>query len=262
MAELKGVSLNPDDFKEGGGLWTGVEGTIKGLSFKMWDYQGKAKPACAALLQVEDDQGVEYEQYLSCGGGSIYPSPDGKFILPAGTALNSGSNFALFVLSMINAGFPKTRIADDVSVFVGGKYYFERVAAPKRSVIKQPRADGKVFEDTILTVTKIISLPGDKAKGAVKGAKKGAPSPAVIGVKTATAASADGDDLSDTATMVVMEVLGNNPGVQYNKQTLAKDVFAALATNPDKAKIFQLVFAGDTFLSGGPWTYEDGIITG
>ena len=81
--EVKGISLKPSDAIEGGGLWSDIDGTLTKIKFINWDANGAIPGGAAyAELHVTDDNGVEYEQKLSCGKGKFTVSPDGRKLVP------------------------------------------------------------------------------------------------------------------------------------------------------------------------------------
>lgn len=255
MAAQKGVGLAPSSMVEGGGLLSDIDVTIKEASFVMWDYAGKKPiPVPAARFLMADGEGVDHEQYWSAGSGKFAPSPDGSRLVPlvGDAAINSGSNFALLIQSIVNAGFPENRLEDDITIFQGMKAHMERVAAPRRNIQKAPRADGKVYEDTVLIVTKIIKLPWEAAG---KGGSKAKPTG-----KAAPAEPEEGgeDEMSGLAMTTVMGLLTEKG--RMTKQQLLGAVFQALKEDPNRNAIVQVINQ-DEFLKGGPWTYAKGSLS-
>jgi hypothetical protein len=248
------ISLKPSEMSAGGGLWSDIDATITDVKFETSTFEGKVPGGVTVLaLSVTDGAGEDHEQLLSCGKGNV-PTADGKG-LEDGGKFNSGSNAGIFLSSMVTGGFPENRMGEDISILVGTKAHFERVTAPKRSgIAKAPRADGKVFEDTILIVTKVLQLPWDAPK---KGGK--APAQAVAKSKVAAKGKAPEADVGDEAASAIMEVLMENPE-GLTKQQLTKAVFQVVKDNPNKSAIVKMCF-DDEFLAGGAWSFENGVIS-
>ena len=246
MATGKAAGLKPSEMVEGGGLISDVDVTFAEVRFEMWDYNGTvpvANPAIKAKL-VEVEGGAEFIQYWSAGQSKDWmASEDGKRLVSVGSGagLNSGSNAGILITSIVNAGFPEDKIGDDISVFDGMKAHVIRQAAPKRNIQKAPRADGRVYEDTVLVVSKVLQLPWEKKGGAASG--------------TTTTSG----DISEKVTGIVLEVLGANNGT-LPKQQLVTKVFQHAKSDSDRNKIVQMVHK-DEFLKAGPWSYEGGVVT-
>jgi len=270
MAEQQGASLKPSEHVAGGladdfiGIWTEV-------GFVQWDYNGKIAVPVPALKVVVDseDEGV-ITQYWSVGSGKDWiPSTDGKRLVAVGTAtgLRSSSNGAILLQSLVNAGFPEDKIGDDISVFQGLVAHHIRVPAPKRAGLeKVARVDatGKAYEDTILTVDEIVTLPWEKAKPAgapqtkkaAPKAKGAAPAPATVGQVVAPVPPPA--DIEDEATTFILSLLEEKGSI--TKQQLPTEAFRALTSNPNRNAIIAVVYK-DAFLGAGPWSYADGTIT-
>jgi hypothetical protein len=246
--------FRPSNFSEGGGLLNDANVTVKDASIVLWDYQGKGPltPAIKFVFAVEGEDNT-VEQYWSVGKATDWqPSEDGKKLVPIGkaTQIVQSSNGGILLASIVNAGFPEDKITDDITCFVGMKGHVIRVPAPQRSgIAKAPRADGKSFEDTILTFDKITSFPGEKKAG-----KTGK------GVATAKANEEDAGDVESEAVGVMLSILAENPeGILKSK--LPAIAFKAAGNSPNKTQIVQLLYKDDFLSSRGEWTYADGKIT-
>lgn len=247
--------LKPGSFVEGGGLISDVDVVFQEVKFAMWDYNGSIPVANpAVMVKMTEEDGTEHVQYWSAGQSKDWvASDDGKKLVAVGNAsgINSSSNAGILLTSIINAGFPEDRVTDDIGVFQGMKCHVIRQAAPKRNVVKQPRADGRVYEDTVLIVSKINQLPWEKKGAATKTAAGKAATP--------TAVENDGDAIAAKATDVVMEIL-TAEGKGIPKQQLVTKVFQAAKSDPDRNKLVQMVHK-DEFLSNGPWAYSGGVVS-
>ena len=174
----KAASLNPETFTEGGGLIDDVDVVFEECSFTMFDYNGKVVPGVPSL-KVEmscEDFDDNIEQFFSMGSSKDWiPSEDGSQLISVGsvTSIRMTSNGGIFLKSLIDAGFPVDELGDDITVLNGLQAHVIRVPAPKRPGLKKKvRDDGKEYEETILIVSEIIAMPGEKKKP--KGAPKGA----------------------------------------------------------------------------------------
>lgn len=249
------MSLNPETFLEGGGLVDDVDVIIKDSKFTMWDYNGKiANPAPALCLTMEVEE-EEVQQYYSMGSSKDWlPSEDGTQLFSVGTAtaIRKTSNGGIFLTSLIDAGFPVEDLGDDISVLNGLQAHMIRVPAPKRSGLKQGE---KKYEQTILVVSEIISMPGEKKKpaGAPKSKSKTASRPK----SKPKAAPKDEGDVGDKANMAILTILEEEGTV--TKKDLPGKLFQTLKSDPDRNAIIKLAF-DDEFLGNGPWTFEDGTL--
>jgi hypothetical protein len=246
------AGLKPSQFVEGGGLVSDIDVVFQEVAFVMWDYDGKIPQANPAIkVKMVEEEGTEHEQYWSSGNSKDWvASEDGKKLVAVGSSsgINSGSNAGILLTSIVNAGFPEDKIGDDIKIFQGMRCHVIRQAAPKRNIVRAPRADGRTYEDTVLVVSKIHQLPWEK-KGAAPGKT----------ITTATSAAASDGDLSEKATGVVMEILASE-GKAIPKQQLVTKVFQHVKTDPDRNKLVQLVHK-DEFLSNGPWSYDKGMVS-
>ena len=236
------ISFNPDTFVRGGML-DDADVTINTLRLVEWDYNGNVDVPCLALhLNAVDSEGNEHDEYLSAGDiKRLKPSEDGKKAISVGgaTGLNMNSNAGIFLTSLINGGFPKDRVSNDLSVFDGTLVHVRRIAQAQRAGFQPTRKEGR--EATVLTVEKVISLPGEQktGKGKGKGAASSKTAPATA-AGSATAPVADSDLDAKTVTAVA-GILATNNGTT-NKSLLPSLLFAALKDDPDKAKAVQLAF--------------------
>jgi hypothetical protein len=249
--------FDPSTFAVGGGLLDDVDVVVKEASIAMFDYNGTRPDAVPAILfKIAVKDGEDVDQYWTVGKASDWmPSEDGKKLVAIGraTQINAGSNGAILLASIVNAGFPAAKISDDISCFDGMGGHVMRVPAPKRATPKAPRADGKVFEDTVLTFATITKLPWEKTTSTKKVAAKAQPE--------AEDEVEDGaDTMEDRLQGVLLEILADAPG-GVRKQELPGLIFKKVgAADPQRAAMLQLAFKDD-FLKSGPWTYDKGKIS-
>ena len=253
MAKKKTASLDPETFVDGGGLIDDVDATINKARFDLYDYNGTVDPPVPALkLDLETEDGEEVEQYYSMGSAADWaPSKDGSQLEAIGkaTAIRTTTNGGLLLKALLDAGFPADDLGDDITSLDGMVAHFVQIPQPARTGLKQrKRADGREFEKTILIVSEILTMPGEKKKprGAPKSKAKG----------KAEAEEPEEDDLSEKATEIIMGVLAE-VGEAIPKKKLVPLVFKAeeLAGDPDKNGIIKLIM-DDDFMNAGPWEFD------
>jgi hypothetical protein len=264
-----GVSLKPSQAVEGGGLLDDVDVKVVEARFAMFDYNGSQQPVPTIKLSLDVMDGSEpIQQYWSVGKSLDWiPSDDGKELVPIGkaTQLVTTSNGMILLASLVNAGFPESKIDEDISVLEGMECHVNRVAAPKREGLNTNN-EGKKRDNTILTITKIIKYPWDadtKTKSTTKPrAKASSKSKPKTTTKTDTKTEST-TDVNAAAEAFVLEVLSDDETLQnypdgIPKAKLIPEALARLKSDdPNRAFIVKKVFE-DEFLNSGPWTYEGG----
>lgn len=266
----KGISLNPDDFIQGG-LTDDVDAVINSLRFVKYDYQGKAEECLALRLDFTQADGTKGDQHYSAGDlKRLIPSEDGKRALPVGGSGNLviSSNAGQFIMSIINNGFPKTNLSDDISVFENMGVHLRRVNQIKRAGLSQPAPAEGGREKTVLVVEKILWLPGQTPKftpAASTGAKTAAGAPTQTQTAGAPAsapapAAPVASNVEDKAVSYVVEALATNGG-SVDKAALTGIIFrsAQQKGEPDQGAIMTLAFRADWLGSAGkPWKFDAG----
>lgn len=270
MAEkLIGVSINPDTFVQGG-LIDDIDAILTSVRFTKFDYEGKSDAVLALKVNFATPDGEAHEQYYSAGDLKRFqPSDDGLRAVSVGgaTCLVVSANASLFLTSIVNAGFPKNKLSDNVSVFDGTGVHLRRIAQAERKGLVKKEGDDK--QKTILVVEKILFQPGEKptftigtgttlGKGAPAGAGKS------VGAPAAAAPQAASGDLDEKTTGYVLQVLTDNGG-SFNKAVLPNALFKLLAAakDPDQSKILNMAFKPDWIGSADrPWKLDEaGVIS-
>ncbi len=253
MGKETGIGLGPSGFVEGAGLLDNVDVKFKKVRFEMFDYGGKSISAVPALkIEMEQEDGSSAEQYFSAGSAADWsPSKDGTKLVSVGNArgINKGCNMAILINSIIEAGFPEDKITDDCTVFEGMEVHVIRVKAPERKgIVKQPRADGKEYEQTNLVVDAIHKLPWETKKGGSKGTSKASTG--------ASNEESEGEEsFEDKMFGIVLGVLSDAGDKPIDKKALSQKVFVAMKGDADRNKGAQMAF-NDEFLSSGPWDFD------
>lgn len=261
--------FNPENFVEGSGLLDDINVLFKEARAEMFDYNGKATAAPCIRITMEDDDGAEHLQYFSMGKATDWqPSEDGLSVIAVGkaTGIANSSNAAQLIASLVNCGFPANKITDEVTWLEGLRVHLSRVPAPKRGgLVKPPREDGRVFEDTILTVSEILQYPWDKKAAAPKG-KPATGKPATGGKATTTSTAAAAappadDDLDGQCTGILLEILGEKDGGPIKKNLIPSLAMAKVKADPNRNKIIARIFTDDFLKTEAGWSFENGAVS-
>lgn len=264
MTDEQRASLNPDDFVEGGGLYDDVDATIAEARFAEWDYFGKQPTPSPALminfnipvLAEDDDDYDGTVEYWSAGSSQNWvPAADGKSLLKVGTAtaLAKDSNTSLFLKSLRDAerkiGKMLADSKGDISVLEGIKVHLKRFPAPERKGLQKKESK---YEKTILLVSEVIALAGEKGKVGGKSTSKGK-----TGADTDT--GSDGGDAREKAQAFVLDVLAEKTEIESKKLPTA--AMKHFKKDPD-AKVIVGLMAKPDFLGAedNPWTYANGMV--
>lgn len=250
--EPKGISLHPDDAVSGGGLFASTPTTVDFTEAicTMFDYNGKAPEAPTlkvVMVPTEGDEKDPYPHYVSAGNvESLAPSKDGKTFVPikTGAAMSKSSNLFVFLESLKTAGFPFPDGFSDVTILEGLRCVVARKDAPKRAGLnRSPRKgkDGREYDDTVLFVDSIVSLPGEGESG---------------GGGQSDDSGGD-DDLKQKAITAVLEVITSDKAPKKGTEVtaLVAAVYKSLKDDPDKSKVSTLIM-DKAFMAEGPWEID------
>lgn len=274
------VSLNPDD-AVAGGFMSDVDADIVKARFEETTYGGRKDPSCALIVgyQKADDSEVR-EQIYSCGPLSKYtPSEDGTRLVPQGgqKGLSKQCNAYHFLLSLINAGWPKTgdrSLTVDISTIEGASVHLDEIVIARDF---KDQADSK--PKPIAVVSKINSFPWEASKqpaggpGKAKGASKPTAKSTAGGKAPSAPAAASGEDAAaiDTfARTVVLEAVIAEKGA-VGKAKLVQYGFKAKYGDGDgqvpaaKKPLVVQKLGADAFLNAvaaeGLWEYNGQQVT-
>lgn len=258
MANKNAISLNPSTYTEGGFF---VEGDYEiSAEVVLYDFEGKAKTregeatkvCCVKVTYDPVGGGDKNEQYYSVDDQSRFiPSGDGTEILPADEknpkTIWVHCNFALWVQKLVEAGFPADKIGQDVSIFNGMVVHAEGVPQPKRQtqskVSEVPAEQGQKKDRTIVIVTDVIKLPGEKKAG--KAPAKAAAAPAAS--KANGKAAPSGESVESKLESALMTIMGaDNPPT--SKVKLSMEVHKLYKGKDDQSEV--VAAARDTGVIG------------
>ncbi len=264
MNQTGGVSLKPSDAQAGGGGYDDLDVRIEKCRFITWDYAGNL-PAPVLGLEVAYKvltDGFEFKQVYSAGDLKHFvPSQDGRFAIPVGsqTGLNDQSNAIQYLASLVNAGFPEDRIANDVAVFEGVEGHVNQVPQKERKGLA--KSDPTAKAKTVLVMTQITKLPWEKGKvSPIKPAqaKTQVAAPVASPAPSATEAPSNGVVVKSVET--VMGILMAKGGT-VTKAAIAQEAFKTLANDPDRNAVVQAIYKdeflhGKTVEGGVPWQFD------
>lgn len=156
------VSLDPERATSGVVLPVPGRYFFKAAKFiPDFDYAGSQEPQTAANFVLVTDKGEEFELNITVGkNDKLWPSPDGKTLMPLNGSINKSSNFYHFMERAINiGGLPKTRLSTDImATFVGLWADFDgyKIAGRERALsvpVKFYKTDPPLYVDITPTPT-------------------------------------------------------------------------------------------------------------
>lgn len=256
----KGGLFDPDNFGAGG-FFDDVDGEVVSAEVNTWD---EAPDKCFVILGLKkDEDGPDAEirkEYYTIGDlDKFAPSKDHtRPVYDDGTKMNGNTKWAMLVKSLINAGFPKAKITDDVRFIVGVRAHFNLVSLNIKA--DSPKFKGKKKEGgpSVLVITKLNDGPsasgtapaaGKKANTATAGNTTKAVAPA--------AAAAGGGAAEDKAIEVILEKLGESG--ELAKRNLPNIMFQNIKDVELRKVAMRL--AGDSAWLGSeerPWQFDEG----
>ena len=271
------VSLMPEDFSEGGGLWENKNVRFTNCRFESeYDYGGKFKgPAFVSDLVDLDEEGV-ITQGWSIGKGLT--ATDGKKATATGdklmgSTLVKSTNFAMLITSIVDALADAEKSDNVKKMFGEGKAsgldgleaFMVRKKVEREGLVPKKREDGRVYDQTVLIVDTIGKLPWEKKAppGASSKGKAGSPvgTKAAPGAAKSVAEAVDG--VQDKALMVVGQVVSKAGEEGISRDDLNAAVFKSIKVVAERNKVCELVFAGDTAewlvanAEAGGWSYDE-----
>ncbi len=233
------VGFRPGDFVEGGVVPVDRNLLWEKVRFVLFNYTKKdgtvVATTTAAEVSYKDDGGQEFVQDYSVGDPERFiPSRDGKTLEAIGEsqALSKSSNFYLLINSLINAGFPESKLSEDISLLDGLYTYNIGLPEPKRVGLVRQATEGEQVRERVISVpSQILRLPWEKGKGKAA-------------VRTPVAAGTDEEGeaaITEKALAFVADHLDESGST--TRQKLAVAVFKDLAKDPDKDAIASLIFS-------------------
>ena len=241
-------------FGEGGGILSDAIVVLKDPRFIIGDYGGKSQVAVPMLRlpMIEMGEGgeeLEHVQLFSVGGAKDFiPDDTGMGLVKVGSkdAIVKNSNFAVFIQSIMDAGFPPDKTTDnDIGWLDGIKCHVTRKAVTREGMADQKK------DATVLIVDKLYldEKPG-KAKAGAKGAAAG----------KAAATAVDDSALIEEAKSILMQVIYATDEQSIAKNKLIPPVLSLIKDNPAKKELTKIIVGDDFLRLCDGWTYEGGVI--
>jgi hypothetical protein len=227
---------------EGGAVPIDMNLTVKTARFSLFTYPNTNTQTTAALLDLVNDDGHEFNQAYSVSDpGKFIPSEDGKTLVAVGDAqeLVKSSNFFLLMNAFVNAGFPENRLGDDISVIEGYYGYWIGIPEPSRPGLNRQPAAGarpKVYS----VPSKTLRLPWEKKPAGGKAPAVRSTVPAAV-AKAEASQSATSEDV-DPVALSLKFVRDTVKEGTMTRQVLAGRVFKDLAKDPNKNAIAGAIF--------------------
>lgn len=246
--------FNPDNFSAGG-FFDDVDCTIVSAEVGTWD---EAPDKCFVILGLRkdgDDEDTELrKEYYTIGDlDKFAPSKDRtRPVYEDGVRMNGNTKWAMLVKSLINAGFPKTSIADDVRFIAGVRAHVNLVSLNIKADSKGFKGKKKEGGPSVLLITKLLDTPaptGTKASAP----KTGRPSAAA----PAAAPAASNGAAEEEAVGVILAKLADTG--ELARRNLPNIMFQNIKDVETRKVAMKL--AGDSaWLSHAdrPWTFDEG----
>ena len=241
MTEQQAASFNPD---EASGLLDNARVKISAVVVDVFAADSGVKFVNVNVTYKGDNEVTE--RYLLGGADQWAPNATktGAIAIKEGGRIWNKSDVFKLMKSIIDAGFPKNRLAGDLSVLVRLDVHVSRVT--QEGATYTDKKTGKERTRTTLLVSKIYTDAAQLASGAYA---KGATKATKATTKAGPAPAASGDDTAndDFATEVLVEVLGKGP---LAKESVKSPAFLII-TKAKKSAIREAVQArlvNDAFL--------------
>lgn len=274
------MGARPSSFKKSGGFLNNVAGVISDYQFTD-EFNGEPFKAgkdpktkkekfhsLFFLLSVRVDGADEdVTTTLFAGDADKFDvSEDGHALTPSedGFELGQGTPFHKFLASLVENGFPDSRLPEeelDFSCILGTRIQLtqkEDVEGTKR-LGKRKGKDGKEYSRTDLVVTDVLELPSE-GKGADKG-KKTAAKPAVKAGKSKAKPAEEEEEelapLAEAATTTLLEILGKTNPIAKGKVRMT--ILSKYTKHPQRDEMIKYLFDDNnlTELAGA----DDAVIT-
>jgi hypothetical protein len=208
LPEREGISFSPDEFDSGTGLPDDVDATIESVDCVTWAYGGKGQPIPALKVIFKPDGADAFDQFYSAGNlDRLVPADDGSTFYRVGKTsgkMSNSTNAAMFIISMVEQGFPKDKIAA-IRGIVGTYGHFARVPQPERPGLMREKKEGD-RPKTILVCKAIHKMPWEK-EGNTKMVPPASQKTSPAATAKPNGAPAASSDMFNTAVGYAMNVL-------------------------------------------------------
>jgi len=261
------VSLRPSDWVKGGAVIDDVDIEIVSARSCIYDFptaDGRTSPPMVCVhLGLKTEDGEVHDEYLKAGDPKFFaPSNDERSIVTVGEkgALIENTKYALFIVSLVNLGFPESQIKNEVDYVVGTKCHIKRQAEASWSGLAKREGQR---DATKLVATVLHAIPGVKAgkqtgvRGKPAASKAGGVAAAPGAAAQPSKANGAGDSLDAEIVPLVQQCVAEAGGT-ISKKDLLQAMFKA-ASGPNKKQIVQRSWQDDFLLTGmaeGAWEFD------
>lgn len=256
MEKQKYASMNPDTFSEGTGLFDDVDGEIRNIQFTTelpdnYTSEG-ASPLFSNVTILLDGDGPIAERTVTQGyslgaksSENFTVSDDGYGLIPQTehATVNKSTKWGTFVEALKKEGVSETILnAGDMSVVIGTRAHFNRIADRERKGLKNQRTSK--YPPTTLVVTKIHSLPG--TTGATQSKSNGAVPVGAVAAGT----------LDDKCASALLDILASKDGKPVQRAQLSLLARKVTIKDPDSLDISKRIMDEDFLKTNLAWKYD------
>lgn len=277
----------PSSFKKGGGFLNNVQGVIASYQFTdvfpFGDSEKKSgksdfNPLYFVLGAEVDGADDEQKTTLFAGSADDFEiSEDGLTLTPVddNAGFRANNDFYKFIASLCEAGFPETQLPDDgepinYESILGTRVTFVQVKDEEKmgKDAKNYRTskgkfneqgqkkgkDGKYYNQTYLTVSEVLALPGtEEPKGkAAKSTGKAAPAGKAAKGKPAK----EEVDIDALAVETLIDVVKENDGKLAKAKLPTKVQLKLGAKHPQREEVRKLIYTDEFLEREEGWTYD------
>lgn len=271
----------------GGGFLSGVSGTIAGYQFTSTEWPAKNGKAAystvtAELSIMQDDATEPVAQFLKAGflRDTQSISADGLTLEGEGEGIPADTEFARFVQSMVDQGFPEDKLSmTNFEAIIGTRVTFEKerdevtqlaVGRKRLGAVKArtathdeimeagKRADRKdpsrTYNLDVLVVSAILALPAEK------GGKRRKAAPATATTKAAKGGKPNGAIAPLDPDALLVEVLTEAKDQVIPRGNLASVILRAATANgalqEERNMLYKLICSEEFLARENGWSYD------
>ena len=259
------MGARPSSFKKAGGLFNNVEGVITGYEFTTdtpWE-GGKKSSFSQLFFKVSarmDGADEDTEQHLFAGDADKFEiSKDGLTLTPVeeGMGLGSSTNFARFIQSLCDNGFPESALSDDEAEItyepiIGTRCRFMQevdAALTKKLGKRKDKKTGKEYDRTYTVVSDVLSLPGTSAK-----TKRGS-APVASKANGKSKATVEEVDIDEEAKVTLLSLVESSDGSIARSRLSARGQIL-LSKNANRKAILDRMIDPAFLKTEDGWAYD------
>lgn len=275
----------PSSFKKSGGFLNNVQGIIANYEFTTefpgsdGEKSGKSdfNPLyCVLTAQVDGSDDPQTTTLFVGSADDFEIEENGHVLTPVDDSvqLRAGSDFARFIGSLCEAGFPESSLPDDgepinYEAIIGTRVTFvqlkdeEKMARSAKNAAKskgkfnaegqRKGKDGKYYNQTYLAVSEVLALPGTGDAKASKATGK-ATKPAAAG--KASKPAKEEVDIDAIAIETLIAVVTDADGKLHKSKLPVKLQQKLGAKHPQREEVRKLVYTDEFLAREEGWNYD------